>query len=348
MDYLKGHVKDRDRRTQALKDSADRAILLTDLTGVSGSGQVLKRMLKDQGVDASMLSLFRLNVQRAKRYLGTAFEEGITAQDAIDLASRVPLKYRRPQKGNKGWKSDIDKAKQEITTCVPLSMVRSEARFATNAGYESGSTKHYVTVKFNGFDNAIGQITTGTKTPKQSANWMRQQKLKIHCTCKRWNFFFSYLATIGGYNAGPAQRGYPKIRNATLDGCCCKHGLRVLVELQRSNYFLGFLETGLRNAAGKKATRLTKAELEQAKNRRPSKHLTSEERAAINRRNREIRALKNARDRDKAKATHKDQTGFTRKLNRQSAKEATETVAKMFGLSPDQLFAAISQYKAKN
>lgn len=60
------------------------------------------------------------------------------------------------------------------------------------------------------------------------------------------------MASIGRYGLKPVETGFPKIRNRSLGGCCCKHVLKVLTEL-KSNRILLILSKELereRNKAG--------------------------------------------------------------------------------------------------
>ena len=57
--------------------------------------------------------------------------------------------------------------------------------------------------------------------------------LSIDCQCGRHQYWYRYLANIGGYDVTPPkEQGFPKIRNPGLTGCCCKHVLKVFSVLR--------------------------------------------------------------------------------------------------------------------
>jgi len=58
-------------------------------------------------------------------------------------------------------------------------------------------------------------------------------RLSIDCGCGRHQYWYRYLATIGGFAVGPPlEKDFPKIRNPKLTGCCCKHILKTLKVLK--------------------------------------------------------------------------------------------------------------------
>jgi hypothetical protein len=70
---------------------------------------------------------------------------------------------------------------------------------------------------------------------------LRKGPLKFECDCGRHRYWFRYIATIGGYNAGRPETGYPKIRNPKLFGVACKHVLRVMSDIESGGATLAFL-----------------------------------------------------------------------------------------------------------
>lgn len=58
--------------------------------------------------------------------------------------------------------------------------------------------------------------------------------VSFDCGCSRHQFWFRYLATIGGFGLTPEEHVFPKIRNRHLKGACCKHVLKTLMVLQGS------------------------------------------------------------------------------------------------------------------
>ncbi|WMC11747.1 hypothetical protein PU634_05110 [Oceanimonas pelagia] len=178
------------------------------------------------------LAAFRQNA----RSLGRRFKGGITPRQVIDMSLAV----------------DRKKARQEITVAVPASArtVRGagrsadslEVRFVTNASKKHGTYRHFVTVQFLGYPTAIA---SGALTPAKAASQMRKEGIRFDCDCGRHTYWYRYIATVGNYNAGRAENGYPKIRNPNLAGVACKHVLRVMAEVEGSSVVQNFLERAI-------------------------------------------------------------------------------------------------------
>jgi hypothetical protein len=108
----------------------------------------------------------------------------------------------------------------------------------TNASKESKDDRHHVTVEFMGYPVAV---SGPEKSAAKAALLMRRQNVRFDCDCGRHTYWYRYLATIGNYNAGRAESGYPKIRNPNLAGMACKHVLRVMTEIEAGAYVASFL-----------------------------------------------------------------------------------------------------------
>ncbi len=79
-----------------------------------------------------------------------------------------------------------------------------------------------------------GKLATRVHASASSvAKMAAMGNLSIDCQCGRHQYWYRYLANIGGYDVNPPkEQGFPKIRNPTLTGCCCKHVLKVLAVLK--------------------------------------------------------------------------------------------------------------------
>lgn len=64
-----------------------------------------------------------------------------------------------------------------------------------------------------------------------SVRKMISGRISFECPCGRHQYWYRYMASLGNYGLKPVEKGFPKIRNKTLGGCCCKHVLKVLHEL---------------------------------------------------------------------------------------------------------------------
>ncbi|AJK46229.1 hypothetical protein [Burkholderia plantarii] len=164
------------------------------------------------------LATFRHNVRTAQ----AKYKGGIRARQVLDLS--LP--------------DDRSRANQQIRFAVPVAAYGGRVRFMTNAGPESDVQHHNVTVEFLSYASAASGARGDAK---KSAAWLRREPLKIECDCGRWRFWFRYIATIGKFNAGRDETGYPKIRNPNLHGVACKHILRVMAEVESANSVQTFL-----------------------------------------------------------------------------------------------------------
>lgn len=153
------------------------------------------------------LRAFRENVKR----LGKAYKGGITAKTVVD--------HSRPE--------DRDKANSEIRVAVPVQSVDGRVHFITNAGPNSEVTRHHVHINMLNFAAAVASPSKMPELVKTLATG----PLQFDCDCGRHKFWFRYIATVGRYNAGRLETGFPKIRNPGLTGVACKHVLRVMQQL---------------------------------------------------------------------------------------------------------------------
>lgn len=97
--------------------------------------------------------------------------------------------------------------------------------FITNAGPNSDVARHHVHVQFLDFDAAVG---ASPNDPKKLGKLVTAGRLLFDCDCGRHTFWYRYIATIGKFNTGRPETGFPKIRNPKLMGVACKHVLRTM------------------------------------------------------------------------------------------------------------------------
>lgn len=260
LDWLKtkGHVgeasrrlaEDAAQRKQAEKGPSSIILGKGDVQGEYDAHRVLTTTLGGirRVITANDLAAFRKNMRTVQAKLTGA---GITARQVLELAHDKPLK------GMDG-SSDLTRADKQIRVALPVSATVKpgspskvlDVRFVTNSGPESRVTRHNVLVRFLGFGEAARALQTTptasqTKersiTPKQAANRLRGGYLAFECDCERHRYFFRYISTIGGFNAGRDEHGYPKVTNPGLNGGACKHVLRTMAEVNSSANLLKFL-----------------------------------------------------------------------------------------------------------
>lgn len=152
---------------------------------------------------------------------------GILPKQVIDLS--------RPEDRQRGTK--------EIHMAVPVVNRAGVVHFQTNAGPNSDVQRHHVHVQFMGYDAALA----GGLPVKEAAKQMAAGKVKFDCDCGRHTFWFRYIATIGNFNYGRAEDGFPKVRNPKLFGLACKHVLRVMAVITHGPTFQMFAQRMIEN-----------------------------------------------------------------------------------------------------
>lgn len=157
------------------------------------------------------LRAFQQYVKNAKG----KFKTGITAQAVVDLSLQV----------------DRDRANEQIRTAVPALIRGPLVHFITNAGPDSDRVRHHVHVRFQNFDAVVA---ASPNDPKKIGPLVTKGPLLFDCDCGRHTFWYRYIATIGKFNEGRNETGFPKVRNPRLVGVACKHVLRVMDALLRN------------------------------------------------------------------------------------------------------------------
>lgn len=222
---------DADQRAAA--GSAEKSVILNpqDVRGDYDAARLLATTLggKLRALTSDDLAAFRHNAD----LLGKRFRGGVTPRNVIDMSETV----------------DRKRAREQITMAVPAAargvrdsskkVDRLEVRFITNASKDSPDDRHHVMVEFMGYPVALA--SGAKRSAAKAASIMRRENVRFDCDCGRHRYWYRYLATIGNYNSGRAETGYPKIRNPNLAGMACKHVLRVMTEIEASGLVLSFL-----------------------------------------------------------------------------------------------------------
>jgi hypothetical protein len=195
------------------RNNAEPVILsVDDVQGKYDSSRALMTTIggEPRAITAKDLEAFRKNIDTVRK----AFKQGITADQVLDLSLKI----------------DLDRAKAQIHTAIPVRYKGNVLHFVTNAWIESDVKQHYVTVKF--LD--LGAIATTPIPLLTATKQVAQGYLAFDCDCGRHTFWYRYISTLGGFNAGRAETGFPKIRNPHLSGVACKHVLRVMFSLNQA------------------------------------------------------------------------------------------------------------------
>lgn len=170
------------------------------------------------------------------RTLGNKFKGGITAKQVIDQS----LPDRR------------ERSHQQIRTAMPTTFMGGKVQFQTNSGPGSEVQRHYVTIEFMMYDAVVASPSPSNRIVTE----LLKGKIKLDCSCEDHRFVFRYVCTIGRFNSGRPETGYPKLRNSSLKGVACKHTLRVMTLITQSptfkNYAIRMIEKGRQTLSGKR------------------------------------------------------------------------------------------------
>lgn len=216
----------------------------------------------------------RVGVLRSK-VTKNKIQGGIRAQQVIHMATPSPGMTGFKKEGT-GIPTDIDRANKEIHMAVLARANKGVLSFITNAGPDSKDTRHHVNVQLMSFSKAVSMPRTGKSGLLKVARFVANEPLRFDCDCGRHTFWFRYIASIGGWNYGRNETGYPKIRNPKLIGVACKHVLRVMRELVSSHNIhnqIGRMIESDRSIRFKQeeANRIAKSQRKQKKQLSPSR-----------------------------------------------------------------------------
>lgn len=201
---------------------------------------------------AAVHDVQRLHGQRKGNVPVPGASGGILAKQVINLSS--------PE--------DRQRASREIHTVIPLNNRGGVVHLQTNASAQSDVARHHVMVHFLDYDAVLAD----GNTPLEAAKRMLAGKLRFDCDCGRHTFWYRFIASIGNFNYGRPEDGFPRIRNPNLRGIACKHVIRVMATIGAGATFNLFakrmIENGRKTLSNKQVS-MTVAEqqafVEQAK-----------------------------------------------------------------------------------
>lgn len=126
-------------------------------------------------------------------------------------------------------KVDIERAKK-ITNSTLYKFDGSILLFRARAGDDSEHAYHQVKIRLEDWEHEVRSGQGDTYLPAAMA--AARGRVSIDCDCGRHQYWYRYLATIGGFALDTKEYAFPKIRNPKLQGCCCKHVIKTLAVLQ--------------------------------------------------------------------------------------------------------------------
>lgn len=196
----------------AQRERASRILRPDEIAGDYDAGRLLTTTLGGGGerpLTTSDLLTFQQNVKMLKGL----YKGGITPKGVIDRSLEI----------------DRMRANREIPVCLPAQTYGNKVHFVTNASKQSEVKRHHVVVEFLNFDAAVASPAKAADLVKTVA----AGAIKFDCDCGRHRYWYRYVASVGKFNAGRTETGFPKIRNPKLVGVACKHVLRTMQQLSQ-------------------------------------------------------------------------------------------------------------------
>ncbi len=160
--------------------------------------------------------------KRFKTTRGVYIDQLIAASRADDV-KRANGTYV-PKTPN-GWKGNL------VRSAARLYKIRGNMlTFSVKASQESQKQFHQVRIRAEEWNR---QLLNDRANPRTAVRNILAGKVSIDCDCERHQYWYRYLANIGGYAVTPpAEKDFPKIRNPKLEGSCCKHVLSVFQSIR--------------------------------------------------------------------------------------------------------------------
>lgn len=154
--------------------------------------------------------------------LSDQYVKGITAKKVINLSRPI----------------DIERCNRQIFAVNAISLIKGVVQFQTSASKLYNETHHFVNVEFTRYNSTV--LSPKGITKQDLKREVILGGLRFECDCGRHKYVYRYMATIGGYNYGRKEEGFPKEKNPNLNGLACKHVLRVM-DYILSPLFLEFM-----------------------------------------------------------------------------------------------------------
>lgn len=311
--------------------SSSRLLHPNEVSGEYDAGRMLLTSLG--GVMRPLTRDDLITFKRNADMLGKAFRGGVTAKTIIEHSLKI----------------DRERSNQQIRVALPRQYSNGKMHFVTNAGPDSDVTRHHVLVEFMNY----GAGVSAPSKPDEAAKLLTNGGLRCSCDCGRWIFFYSYVATIGKFNAGVPQVGYPRIRNPNLSGMACKHVLRVMNQLSSPliRQHVGKMIAHGRTQQAPKVQAVSKADAKQLAEQQAKqadwKRSTVESSTEKRLRLAQQRAVVAVADKAKARAAKVKADPAKLERERQKTEASLRRMAAMGGISQKMLASMLAKLRGK-
>jgi flagellar biosynthesis GTPase FlhF len=123
---------------------------------------------------------------------------------------------------------DIMRSNQQIKNVTLYKVKGGQLYFRASASPGSKYAFHQVRVRLDDWNDQLTTIGSYVTAARNAVTG----RVSYDCDCGRHQYWYRYLATIGGFALSPLEKDFPKIRNPQLKGCCCKHVIKTLKTIQ--------------------------------------------------------------------------------------------------------------------
>jgi len=178
-----------------------------------------QNLVLDFGARGGKISYTLADLNKMAKSMERAESKFDTASRGVPVASLVAAS--RP--------IDVTRAKL-IANSTLYKFDGSILLFRAKASSDSQHQYHQAKIRLEDWEHEARAGTGDSYLP--AAVKVTRGRVSFDCDCGRHQYWYRYLATIGGFALDPKEHAFPKIRNPKLQGCCCKHVLKTLAVLQ--------------------------------------------------------------------------------------------------------------------
>ncbi len=269
--------REQSRRFNVENDRRSQSVTLLNPDEVSGDIDASRLMMLTTTLHgaATQLTLedlrqFQSNIRNLKK----RFKGGLSARALLDRSLKI----------------DRDRANAQIHSAVPVSSAGGVIHFVTNSGPDSDVSRHHVHVELLNYSAIVASPRKASVLAKD----LLEGPARWNCSCGRHRFWYRYLMTVLQSNHGASEVAFPKIRNPSLRGTCCKHIARVAHNMLQNGVVRGYAQKMIERGRGDVTSRRVDESKDEVKR-------MAEQAAAESKRKRTIRDPKTPAE--KARAT---------------------------------------------
>lgn len=157
-----------------------------------------------------------------------AGEQGVTYLQIIAKSRSIDVKRANNQVSDG---SGITRA--QLGSLVAGNIYEAKVKASSVSKYNH----HRVRIRLEDWDDEMMDADGSPKGYQKAVKAACKGRVSIDCSCGRHQFWYRYMATVGGYAiTPPKEMAFPKIRNNKLTGLACKHVIKVIEMMQSPSW----------------------------------------------------------------------------------------------------------------